>query len=298
MWIPDFVCPACQAALAERAQAYTCQRCGASFRIDGFVYRFMLPEQTDSAQAFLTQYRSVRRADGHSEVARASYATLPAVPRGSPNAAEWRIRRQSFDTAVSCGGLRTNPRRRVLDVGAGNGWLSSRLSELEHDVVAVDLDDDAGDGLGAAKSRKPFPLVQAHFDAMPFAPGQFDLVMMNASLHYSPDPGRTSEAAARLLCPGGTLIVMDSPMFEDPADGEAMVARQLEALRSSYSMKQPIRPGVGFLTFAGLQEIASRIGRGARFFPSHGPLVWRARRAWSARRLGRAPAAFGVWVTR
>ena len=298
MWIPDFVCPACQAPLADTAQGYTCGQCGESFCIDGGVYHFMLPEQTDSAQPFLSQYRSVRRADGHTEVAVASYATLPVVPRGSPNAAEWQIRRRSFDTAVSRGGLRSNPRRRVLDVGAGNGWLSARLSELGHDVVAVDLDDDAGDGLGAVKSRKPFPLVQAHFDAMPFAPGQFDLVMMNASLHYSPDPGFTSEAAARLLRPGGTLMVMDSPMFEDPADGEAMVAQQLDALRSSYSMEQPMRPGVGFLTFAGLQQIASRIGRGARFFTSHGPLVWRVRRAWAARRLGRAPAAFGVWVAR
>jgi ubiquinone/menaquinone biosynthesis C-methylase UbiE len=42
---------------------------------------------------------------------------------------------------------------------------------------------------------------------------------MNASLHYSPDPDRTVEAAARLLRPGGTLMMMDSPVFENPADG-------------------------------------------------------------------------------
>jgi SAM-dependent methyltransferase len=262
------------------------------------VYRFMLQEHADRSRPFLSQYRSVRRADGHSAAAAASYATLPVVPPGSPNAAEWRIRRRSFHTAVARGGLRTNRRRRVLDVGAGNGWLSSRLSELGHEAVAVDLDDDAGDGLRAAAPREPFPLVQADFDAMPFAPGQFDLVLMNASLHYSPEPEHTVEAAARLLRAGGTLMVMDSPMFEDPADGEAMVAQQLEALRTGYSLEQPIRPGVGFLTFAGLQRMASRIGRGARFFASHGPVLWRLRRTLSARRLGRAPAAFGVWVAR
>ena len=298
MWVPAFVCPACQASLAEGGNAYTCVRCGTSFRRDQGVYRFILPEQADRSRPFLSQYRSVRRADGHTEAAAASYATLPVVPPGSPNAAEWRIRRRSFETAVSRGGLRASVRRRVLDVGAGNGWLSSRLSELGHDTVAVDLDDDAGDGLGAAVPSMPFPLVQADFDAMPFAPGQFDLVLMNASLHYSPDPERTVEEAARLLRPGGSLMVMDSPMFEDPADGEAMVAQQLEALSSSYSIEEPIRPGVGFLTFGGLQRIASRIGRGARFFASHGPVLWRLRRSWSARRLGRAPAAFGVWVAR
>ena len=298
MWIPAFVCPACQASLAEERNAYACPRCGSSFRRDERLYRFILPEQADRSRPFLSQYRSVRRADGHSEATAACYATLPMVPRGTPNAAEWRIRRQSFETAVSRGGLRARTRRRVLDVGAGNGWLSSRLSELGHDMVAVDLDDDPGDGLGAGSGRKPFPLVQADFDALPFAPDQFDLVLMNASLHYSPDPDRTVEAAARVLRPGGTLMVMDSPVFEDPADGEAMVAQQLEALSSSYSIEQPIRPGVGFLTFGGLQRMASRIGRGARFFASHGPILWRLRRTWSARQLGRAPAAFGVWVAR
>ena len=297
MWVPAFVCPACQASLLEEESAYTCVRCGTCFRSERDVYRFMLPDHADRSRPFLAQYRSVRRADGHSDAA-ASYATLPVVPRGRPNAAEWRVRRQSFETAVSRGGLRSNTRRRVLDVGAGNGWLSSRLSELGHETVAVDLDDDPGDGLGAGAGRKPFPLVQADFDAMPFAQGQFDLVLMNASLHYSPDPERTVEAAARLLSPGGTLMVMDSPMFEDSADGEAMVAQQLEALRTDYSIEHAIRPGVGFLTFAGLQRMASRIGRGARFFASHGPVLWRMRRAWSARRLGRAPAAFGVWVAR
>src|SRR5436190_10676178 len=123
MWVPAFVCPGCQASLAEEGNAYVCLRCGSSYHRDGRVYRFILPEQVDRSRAFLSQYRSVRRADGHVDAAATSYATLPVVPPGSPNAAEWRIRRRSFDTAVSRGGLRTNVRLRVLDVGAGNGWL-------------------------------------------------------------------------------------------------------------------------------------------------------------------------------
>src|SRR6476620_717057 len=114
MWIPAFVCPACQAPLADGENVYTCTSCGAFFRREGGVYRFMLSEAADRSRPFLSQYRSVRRADGHSEAAAVSYVTLPVVPPGSPNAAEWRIRRRSFETAVSRGGLRANGRRRVL----------------------------------------------------------------------------------------------------------------------------------------------------------------------------------------
>src|SRR3954447_20932006 len=116
MWVPAFVCPACHAPPTQHGHDYACPRCGASFRSDASVYRFMLPEHAESSRPFVSQYRAVRRADGHIATAAAAYATLPLVPRGSPDAAEWRIRRLSFDTAVSRGGLRTNHPRRILDV--------------------------------------------------------------------------------------------------------------------------------------------------------------------------------------
>ncbi len=77
---------------------------------------------------------------------------------------------------------------RVLDVGAGNGWLSHRLSRLGHETVAVDLNDDdarrssALPALRDSRSRWCRPTSTR----LPFAPGQFDLVVMNASLHYAP----------------------------------------------------------------------------------------------------------------
>ena len=229
------------------------------------------------------------------------------VRADDPNAAEWRIRRESFESVCRRAGLaRTSVQAkeglsslRVLDVGAGNGWLSNRLAQLGHEPVAVDLNDDSHDGLLASRSyAKPFPLVQADFDALPFAPRQFDVVVMNASLHYSPEPRRTLIEMSRLVDDGGALVVMDSPMFENATDGEAMVKRQLEHWRADYAVISPFRAGVGFLTVTDLEESAARLGRRARFYPSRGPLGWRVRRLWSRRRIGRAPATFGVWVAR
>ena len=53
---------------------------------------------------------------------------------------------------------------------------------------------------------------------------------------------------------------------------------------------------IGYLTFDGLDRAAERLGRRTCFVPSRGPLAWRARRTLARLRLGRAPAAFGVWV--
>ncbi len=87
---------------------------------------------------------------------------------------------------------------RVLDLGAGSGWLSHRLATLGYRVVAVDRLDDEADGLGACRHYPiAFPAVQADFDALPFEPHQFDLVVFDGSLHYSPNPAATLARGAR-----------------------------------------------------------------------------------------------------
>ena len=57
----------------------------------------------------------------------------------------------------------------ILDIGAGNGWLSNRLAQKGHRPVAVDIFTDGLDGLGAARHYgMSFPLVEAEFDRLPF----------------------------------------------------------------------------------------------------------------------------------
>ena len=56
-----------------------------------------------------------------------------------------------------------------IDLGAGNAWLSYRLSLRGHRPCAVDIFTDGRDGLGAARHYPiPFPTVEADFSALPF----------------------------------------------------------------------------------------------------------------------------------
>jgi hypothetical protein len=101
-----------------------------------------------------------------------------------------------------------------------------------------------------------------------------------------------------MVSPGGAVAVMDSPTFYRDADGEAMVADQERRMRTEHGLAEPIRAGMGFLTHAGIERAFQSLGLRCRFFRSRGPLSWRLRRQIGRWRLGRQPAAFGVWVAR
>src|SRR5207253_9034594 len=107
--------------------------------------------------------------------------------------------------------------------------------------------------------------VQADFDALPFQAGEFDVVILNGSLHYSADPAATLTEAARTLAANGTLVVMDSPMFDRKADGDAMVESQLRAFVTDYGIVDAVQPGIGYLTFAQLHNVALGLGLRDRF---------------------------------
>jgi SAM-dependent methyltransferase len=298
MWIPRFACPECANDLDGADGSRHCGRCDRRYELREGIWRFLSPARAADAEPFARQYRSIRERDGYRAASADYYRRLPEVAADDPHAAEWRVRRESYEHLLALvRGARTP--LRILDLGAGNGWLSNRLASQGHDLCAVDRIADEADGLGASRHYvSRFTTVQASFDALPFAPGQFDIVVFNGSLHYAADVAATLASARRLLADGGTLAVMDSPMFEDDRSGRAMVADMLRRFERDYGIRDVVRSGTGYLTFGSLAHAAGAIGAGGSFIPSRGPVGWRLRRGIARLRLGRSPAAFGVWVAR
>ena len=292
---PRFACPECAAPAAEGASGdVTCSACGERFEQRNGLYCFLGARRLAATQPFVRQYRCVRQREGYRVSTPDYYRMLPSVPPDDPHAQNWALRRESYGHLER---LLADGRCRVLDLGAGNGWLSHRLASLGHRVVAVDVLDDQEDGLGACRHYPTsFPCVQADFDALPFAPSQFDCVAFNGSLHYAANAAATLERACRMLVPGGAIVVMDSPMFHSESDGHAMVAEKLRRFRAEYGLTEIVHPNVGFFTFASLVRTFGRLGLRERFIPSRGPFIWRLRREIGRIRLRRAPAAFGVWI--
>jgi SAM-dependent methyltransferase len=301
-WTPRFACPECGAGLEDEGNpsCRMCPYCRRTYAVHDSVWRFLTLARAARLEPFLRQYRAVRDRDGHRRAQSAEhYRTLPSVPRTDPQAAEWLVRRETYHHLLQRVLASSVQPMQVLDVGAGTGWLSHRLAALGQRVVAVDALDDETDGLGAARHYAvPFVAVQADFDALPFAPKQFDLVVFNGSLHYAPNAAATLARARRMLTAGGALVVMDSPMFRRDRDGAAMLDDKHRHFRTDLAVGDVARTGVGYLTYAGLSAIAESLDLQPHFVPTRGPLPWRLRRHLARVRLRRAPAAFGLWMAR
>jgi SAM-dependent methyltransferase len=293
-WTPEFVCPRCATSLtAVSSQALSCGACQAAVPLRDGIYRFLRPERLKEIGPFLAHYRRVREDDGYRQRDPAYYRSLPRVDAHDPQAARWRVRQESFRNLV-----RVLPRfgrgaLRVLDLGAGNGWLSHRLTALGHCCVALDWLDDLEDGLGA---RRHYPVaftgIQADFDDLPMAPGQFDLAIFNASLHYSPDLARTLDHARQMLVAGGVLVVMDSPVFSTDEGGRRMLAAQPDPRALN---QRVVRWGVGYLTTSSLARAGRDAGVQVRWIPSRGGPGWAVKRWVAGLKERREPARFGIW---
>lgn len=95
---------------------------------------------------------------------------------------------------------------RVFDVGCGTGGFAIGIARLTGaQVVGCDI---AGRFIRFAESREsPVSWVVADAQELPFAPASADVVLMSLLLHRLPEPGVAVTEAARVLRPGGALLI-------------------------------------------------------------------------------------------
>jgi SAM-dependent methyltransferase len=116
---------------------------------------------------------------------------------------------QRASDLLRCGILRAQvPRhaRLVVDAGCGDGYLSAALGRNGRTVVSLDL--------SRARLRKAwracgpaFRPLQADCCRLPLAAGVAGALVISEVLEHLEDPGRALAEAARVLEPGGRLIV-------------------------------------------------------------------------------------------
>jgi SAM-dependent methyltransferase len=254
---------------------------------------------------FRAEYGAHRAAEGRGQD-RAELFALPFV-RSGPFARQWAVRARTFEAFVRRV-LKPASRElrrplRLLDLGAGNGWLCWRAARMGVSAVALDIREDDVDGLGAAKpyledSAVRFGRVAASFDALPFGDGRFDLVVFNAALHYAVDLTTVLREACRAVHGSGRIVVLDSPFYDEDADGEAMVAeKRRDAAKRFGSRAEALMslPCIEYLTRDRLTRASAGLALAWRRHRVPYPLWYEARPlvAWLRRR--RRPSRFDMW---
>ena len=295
----QLACPVCRGGLARVQTGWSCDLCPRDYAVVDGIAHFLPPDRERHFEAFLHDYTVVRLGEGRANENPAYFRRLPEPTRGDPLAGQWRMRARSWAKVQRQLVPEGPPALAVVDVGAGTGWLSNRLSQRFHDAAAVDLTIDPADGLGAARHfTADFGRYQAEMDALPFADGCADLVIFNASLHYSTDLERTLREALRVMTPTGRLVVMDSPIYRREEDGQAMVDERHADFEKRFGTRSDSVPSVGFLTPDRLHALASTLG--VRWKEHSVWYGWRwAWRPWGARlRRRRAPSRFALLVAR
>ncbi|HEX9385861.1 MAG TPA: class I SAM-dependent methyltransferase [Anaerolineales bacterium] len=299
-----FICPRCRTTLERKApDRLTCPKDGLEFwQVDG-IWRFLLPESEAHYSRFIKDYESIRRAEGRGSTSANYYRALPFKDLNGQHSGDWAIRARSYRVLVNNVLTRLqDPLERglkVIDLGAGNGWLSNRLSAQGDRIIAVDLSVNEQDGLGAWKYYEhPFTPVQAEFNHLPVMDRFADAVIFNASFHYSEDYAETLREALRVLSPKGLIVIMDSPVYRRDEAGEKMVAEREAQFKTKYGFASDQLQSENYLTYRRLDEL----GRGLhiawkRITPFYG-LRWMFRPLVATLVRRREPAKFHLIVGR
>jgi ubiquinone/menaquinone biosynthesis C-methylase UbiE len=256
------ICPVCQQVARELhevgEQCSPCVQCGFCFREADGIVRAIAPDRRPFYDRFLADYGTIRKAEGRGSNSREYYLALPYQDLSETNSEQWRIRASTFRYFEK--NLLQEGNLDILDLGAGNGWMSYRLAQRGHRPVAVDIFTDPQDGLEAAREYGLFPVVEAEFDRLPFDSGQFDLAIFNSSLHYSTDYHGTLGEARRCLKPSGSIIVLDSPLYKLREHGELMRTERHRQFQAQYGFASDSVANLEYLYESQLAELSRDLG--------------------------------------
>ncbi|RPI25303.1 MAG: class I SAM-dependent methyltransferase [Acidobacteria bacterium] len=193
-------CPSCQSSLEEGKAGIACAACGASFPVEGTIPLLYWPEEPQGQDNGASVTSRVK----------AFYETNPF-----PNYDDFDDLASLIDKAREGIFARLLDEQipfktRVLDCGCGTGQLTNFLGIAQRSVFGTDM---CLNSLNLAESfRQTHDLDLVHFLQMNifrpvFKPGIFDVVISNGVLHHTADPEKGLATLARLVKPGGYLVV-------------------------------------------------------------------------------------------
>ncbi len=147
----------------------------------------------------------------------------------------------------------------ILDLACGPGVVTAAVARGAKKAVGFDVTPAM---LEKARKRcaeaglTNVEFKQGNAEALPFADASFDGVVTRLAIHHFADPGLVLREVARVLRPGGRLVVVDVVVSEDAA--EAALQNAIENLRDPSHLRMLPATGLDALVAASGFEILDR----------------------------------------
>jgi ArsR family transcriptional regulator len=100
----------------------------------------------------------------------------------------------------------------IADLGAGEATVSLMLARGAKQVIAVDNSEkmvEYGSDIARRNGVKNLDYRLGDLEELPIETASVDLALFHQSLHHALHPDEALREAARILCPGGRVIVLD-----------------------------------------------------------------------------------------
>jgi ubiquinone/menaquinone biosynthesis C-methylase UbiE len=139
---------------------------------------------------------------------------LPEISDNHPLSREWQIRKVSMEKLLQHLKTRENCKT-ILELGCGNGWLSSHLAaNLQAEICGMDINDvELSQASDVFSNHTNLSFLFADVFSVELGPRLFDTIIAASCVQYFPDLQKLINRLLELLAPSGEIHIIDSPLY-------------------------------------------------------------------------------------
>lgn len=171
------------------------------------------------------------------------------------------VNRASYEGTALAVAQMIGPGDEVLECACGTGAISAAIAPACARLVATDYSDGM---LAQARKklakRSNVTVEQADITALPYADDSFDVAVAGNVIHLLPDPEQALRELARVVRPGGTIIL---PTYIEPLKRkQGMIPALLARLGARFERRFTQASYRAFVEGMGCAEARYRLVRG------------------------------------
>lgn len=159
---------------------------------------------------------------------------LPDIEPTHIHYKEWQVRKRSAKRLI--GYLKgKNTSLNILEVGCGNGWLSSMLLTVKGSkVTGIDVNEPEIMQAKRLFNNGSLDFICAGFDPGMFTGQKFDVIVFAASIQYFPSLKKILQAALSLLSRDGEIHIIDTNFYRPGQLKEATLRTEMYYIEMGY----------------------------------------------------------------